>query len=165
MNTSESAFRQQLIAALPALRRYCYALTSHPQNAEDLLQASVERALNRWQQYQVDSHFDRWLYRLCRNYWIDTMRKQKPSETWDEEQDYEQQTLSTEQVHSANAALNKVQAHMQKLNEAMRSVLYLVAVEGRSYQEAADILNVPIGTVMSRLTRARQQLSRSVGDI
>ncbi|MEQ3634249.1 MULTISPECIES: sigma factor-like helix-turn-helix DNA-binding protein [Thalassolituus] len=54
---------------------------------------------------------------------------------------------------------------MQKLNEAMRSVLYLVAVEGRSYQEAADILNVPIGTVMSRLTRARQQLSRSVGDI
>jgi RNA polymerase sigma-70 factor (ECF subfamily) len=61
--------------------------------------------------------------------------------------------------YETHTTLAKVQAHMQQLSEVLRTTLYLVAVEGHSYQEAADIMEVPVGTIMSRLARARQQLS------
>ncbi len=162
MNNRYQGFQQQLIQTLPAMRRYCLALTGQPDNADDLLQATVERALSRWQQYQPDTHFDRWLYRLCRNLWIDTMRREKPSDTFTEEHEQMLTVPDTADQHENLATLQRVQQRMQNLNESLRTVLYLVAVEGRSYQEAADIMDVPIGTVMSRLSRARQQLSKAL---
>lgn len=162
MSTQHHYFQQQLLQTLPAIRRYCLSLTGHPSNADDLLQATVERALSRWQQYQPDTHFDRWLYRLCRNLWIDSMRREKYTDTLTDEHEQLLSGYDTAARHEASATLQRVQERMQQLNESLRTVLYLVAVEGRSYQEAADIMDVPVGTIMSRLSRARQQLSQAL---
>lgn len=163
MNTAHDHFRAQLLQALPALRRYCHALTGHPHNAEDLLQSAVEKALSRWQQYQPDTHFDRWLYRLCRNLWIDMIRRDKPTDVWEDDAGMDPHTVPLEQLHSEQVSLARVQEQMHQLSNALRTVLYLVAVEGRSYQETAELLEIPTGTVMSRLARARQQLSAALG--
>lgn len=157
MNQAHNEFRQALLDVLPRLRKYCYALTNDLHNSEDLLQTAVQRALEKWQQYQPETHFDRWMYRLCRNLWIDTMRKDKPSEELDPENESDhielEDTLITENL------VARVKEKMGELSEGLRIVLYLVAVEGRSYKETAEFLDIPKGTVMSRLARARQQLS------
>lgn len=159
MNIAYDTFSAELLQALPALRRYCYALTGNAANADDLLQSSAEKALSKWQQYETGTHFDRWLYRLCRNLWIDTMRRDKPTEEWQEDAGLDPQSVSFEQEVSQKISLDLVYSHMENLSAGLRTVLYLVAVEGRSYQEASEILDIPTGTVMSRLSRARQQLS------
>ncbi len=163
MNTAHDKFTAQLLQALPPLRRYCYALTGNAANADDLLQSAAEKALSRWQQYEDGTHFDRWLYRLCRNHWIDTMRRDKPTEEWQEDQGLDPQSLPLEQEVGQKVSLELVHKQMSKLSDTLRTVLYLVAVEGRSYQETAEILDIPTGTVMSRLSRARQQLSSAFG--
>jgi RNA polymerase sigma-70 factor (ECF subfamily) len=159
MNTNEQAFREALLTMLPRLRRYCYALTNNQHEADDLLQASVEKALARWQKFEPGSQFDRWMYRLCRNHWIDTMRTRNPAEELDEEHLSPDDQPSTEQQVATEQLLNLARQRMGQLSEGLRMVLYLVAIEGRSYQETADILDIPAGTVMSRLARARSQLS------
>tara|TARA_B110000211_G_scaffold65266_1_gene75164 strand:- start:8242 stop:8814 length:573 start_codon:yes stop_codon:yes gene_type:complete len=180
MNTAYDTFSAELLQAIPALRRYCYALTGNAANADDLLQSSAEKALNRWQQYEAGTHFDRWLYRLCRNLWIDTMRRDKPTEEWLEDESYVsqhgsqhgsqheshnstqttlQESMPLEQEIGQKISLELVYSQMENLSAALRTVLYLVAVEGRSYQEASAILDIPTGTVMSRLSRARLQLN------
>ncbi|MFT4764073.1 MAG: RNA polymerase sigma-70 factor (ECF subfamily) [Oleispira sp.] len=173
MNTAYDTFSAELLQALPALRRYCYALTGNAANADDLLQSSAEKALNRWQKYETGTHFDRWLYRLCRNLWVDAMRRDKFTEELLEDDAFDTQALSTEGLSSQGLSmehdigqkisLDLVYSQMNNLSGALRTVLYLVAVEGRSYQEASEILEIPPGTVMSRLSRARQQLSDAFG--
>lgn len=163
MNTAHDQFTAQLLQALPALRRYCYSLTGNVANADDLLQSAAEKALQRWQQYRPDTHFDRWLYRLCRNLWIDLMRRDKPTEEWLEDEGFDPPSESLEQTVGQKVSLELVNAHMSSLSAGLRTVLYLIAIEGRSYQEAAEILEIPTGTVMSRLSRARQQLSNAFG--
>ncbi|CBL45804.1 putative RpoE6 RNA polymerase sigma factor [gamma proteobacterium HdN1] len=165
MNSAYDRFTQDLLQALPALRRYCYALTGKTADADDLLQSAAEKALKNWQLYQVGTHFDRWLYRLCRNDWIDSMRKDQPTEEWLE--DVDPQSPPLEQEIGQKMGLELVQAELGKLSDALRTVLYLVAVEGRSYKETAELLEIPQGTVMSRLARARAQLSQALnaGDL
>jgi len=159
MKAQEQEFRQQLLDMLPALRRYCYALTSDRHNADDLLQASVEKALQRWEQYQPGTEFSRWMYRLCRNHWIDTMRTDKPTDEFEEDSMAQDATIGPEALAISQTALERLQGRINQLSDGLRMALYLVAVEGRSYQEAADILDVPAGTIMSRIARARQQLA------
>lgn len=158
MNNQEQAFREALLAVLPRLRRYCYVLTNNRHDADDLLQAAAEKALLRWQQFQPGSQFDRWIYRLCRNHWIDTMRTSAPTEELQDEHTDSSSWPSAEQLAETGQLLQQARKRMGLLSENLRMVLYLVAVEGRSYQEAAEILNVPTGTVMSRLARARAQI-------
>ena len=161
MKAQEHEFRQRLLTMLPRLRRYCNALTGDMHSADDLLQSSVEKALRRWQQYQPGTEFERWMYRLCRNHWIDTMRTEKNSDELDDDMMVAGERDNPEHQAMTQAALGQMQTHFNALSEGLRMVLYLVAVEGRSYQEAADILDVPSGTVMSRLARARKHLAEA----
>ena len=161
MKAQETEFRQQLLNMLPKLKRYCYAQTGEKHSADDLMQSSVEKALRRWQQYQPGTEFERWMYRLCRNHWIDTMRTEKISDELNDDIMVASDVEKPEQRALAQAALRHMQIHFNALSEGLRMVLYLVAVEGRSYQEAADILDIPAGTVMSRLARARKQLAEA----
>lgn len=142
---------------LPNIRRFAASLTGNLADADDLLQSTVERVLQKG--LPDDAAVLPWSLRVCRNLWIDELRSKKvrkeasrdPAVIGEQVMDGEQQVLG-------EMTLTEVQDVMRSMPEEHRAVLELVAVEGYSYREAADVLEVPIGTVMSRLARARAAL-------
>lgn len=154
-------FRSELIALLPRLRRFALGLCADPHRADDLVQAACERALSRRAQWQDGTRLDSWMYRIVQNLWIDQLRA--PGRTVDADVQ-EVETVAderdwTEEMH-ARLTLEQVTAALGRLPPPMRAVLMLTCVEDKSYKEAAAILEIPIGTVMSRLARARLELHR-----
>jgi RNA polymerase sigma-70 factor (ECF subfamily) len=149
--------REELIAILPNLRRFGVSLTGNLSDADDLLQSTVERLLERGM--PADAELLPWSFKVCRNLWIDELRARKvrrnaaldPALGADEVFPGEAQVIG-------EIALEEVQTALADMPEEQRSVLELVAVEGYSYKDAAELLEVPIGTVMSRLARARAAL-------
>lgn len=163
MTTPPADFNAALIAAVPRIRQFCYALTGSVNEADDLLQSTLEKALHKWHRFEPGSQIERWLFRICRNHWIDNLRNIRHRGEQVTIDDYEPTTAHGETVATANLTLAKVQTGMLTLSENLREVLYLVGVEGLSYQEVAELLGIPIGTVMSRLARARGQLIENLG--
>jgi RNA polymerase sigma-70 factor (ECF subfamily) len=146
---------------LPRLRRFALGLTADPTQADDLVQAGCERALVRRQQWQPGTRLDSWLFRILQNLWIDQLRGRKHQEQTVEQEEIEQVAdRDFNRSIEAQLSLEQVLKAMQQLTAPMRAVLTLVCVDGRSYKEAAEALEVPIGTVMSRLARARTELHR-----
>ena len=131
-------------------------------DAEDAVQLTCERALGRWQQWHGDGALDHWLIKILVNVWRDELRARKLHAGPDLE------SLPEPEDHEADADekvyLEQVQAAITKLPDGQREVLLLVAGEGFSYQEAAVALGVPIGTIMSRLSRARHTLIARFGN-
>jgi RNA polymerase sigma-70 factor (ECF subfamily) len=158
-----ASFSDQLVAVLPRLRRFARGLTGSAVEADDLVQAACERALSRQQQFQEGTRFDSWMFRIVQTIWIDQIRargvrKEEPDEL-------ELDRLgSDEPVRRAEARLQlaEVRAALSRLPEEQRSALLLVTVEGLSYKEAAEVAGVPIGTIMSRLARARIALQAQI---
>lgn len=149
---------QQLLEHIPALRRYALSLTGSVQDADDLLQSALERALAR----NAPSGEDliKWLFRVCRNLWIDNYRAAKTREAAVHDPQLEEQSVDGSAQTENSMLLEKVSAAMEELHADQRAVLELVAVEGKSYKEVATLLDIPQGTVMSRLARARSNLSK-----
>ena len=147
------------MAGLGGLRKFCYSLTGNPADADDLLQSTVERILDKGMPEDADA--SKWAYRVCRNAWIDEVRardvRQRYPAGHPEEIDYEP---SAEQQASEEREIAAVSAALEQLPEEQRLALTLVAVEGKSYAEAAEILEVPTGTIMSRIARARKNLAK-----
>jgi RNA polymerase sigma-70 factor, ECF subfamily len=149
-----------LPAMLPRLWAFSCRLTRNRIDAEDLLQAACLRALERAHQLQPDTAPLSWMFSIVRSTWLNEVRarkvRQRSSVDWDDS------LLDIEDpnsVASDEALLSlEVVAAVERLPEAQRVVLLLVAVEGLSYAEAAKVLNVPVGTVMSRVSRARQSI-------
>jgi RNA polymerase sigma-70 factor, ECF subfamily len=159
-----SDFRQQLIDLLPRLGRFSRSLTRSREDADDLLQSAVERALTRGHLWDPSSRFDSWMYRLTQNLWIDCQRSALRLGPSVDPADFaavagEDGRDTTEKQFLAN----KVRTAMATLPNEQRLVVALVLVEGLSYKEAAEQLEWPIGTVMSRLARARQAIFNEVG--
>jgi RNA polymerase sigma-70 factor (ECF subfamily) len=153
--------KQALMAELPGLKRFGLSLTGNPADADDLLQLTVERLLERGM--PEDAHPAKWAYRVCRNLWIDEIRAR---EVRSRHQQSEQAADTLQHITPGgedNAQLQEVAKAMAELAEEQRAALTLVAVEGCSYAEAAEILDVPIGTIMSRVARARQALAEKIG--
>jgi len=156
----------ELIALLPRLRRFAYGLTGSLDEGDDLVQSACERALSRLHQWQPGTRLDSWMYRIVQTTWIDRKRSERrrarPVDIDDLKHiaggDLVQET-------EARLHLGKVQRFVDALPPEQRAVLLLVTVEGLSYREAAELLDVPIGTIMSRLARARMALGRSLGTI
>lgn len=147
---------QELLGLLPRLRRFARALTHHEADADDLVQLSIERALKHQEQWQADTHLDRWMYRIVRNAWIDEVRARRRRGAHldvDEMADY----VPGEDGDAVTDALS-VQEAMARLPEDQRTAVSLVLVEGLSYKEAAEVMQVPIGTLTSRLARGREAL-------
>jgi len=160
----EQTFRQQLVALLPRLRRFALSLTGDRAEADDLVQAACERALARYHQYRPGSRLDRWLFAILHHLFIDerrTMRRQKPHLPF-EEGKLLSQAKNTMKKLEARLQLGEVARAMRQMGETERMVLSLVCVEGMSYRDAAEIMQVPVGTVMSRLARARKKLHRLI---
>ena len=152
--------RRELMAELQGLKRFCLALAGSDADADDLLQSTVERVLERG--IPRDAHTARWTYRVCKNLWIDELRARevrvRHANTVAQTSEVIELSPSTEVQSEGERSLRAVMEAMGKLPEEQRMALTLVAVEGRSYAEAAEILEIPIGTIMSRIARARKRL-------
>lgn len=154
-----AGMRAQIGAELPHLRRYARTLAKCPAEADDLVQASVERALTREAQWNPDKGLRPWLFRILHNLYVSSVRSRHR-----ETRVYKLQWQSggVAGSHESYSELNRVRDAMNHLPASHREVILLVAVEGLSYQEAASVMEVPVGTVRSRLSRAREQLRELV---
>lgn len=155
---SEEAVRETILEALPKLRRFALSLAGNPPDADDLLQATVERALTRGAP-EGKLEATKWIFRICRNLWIDELRSRKVRAIATDDPEALGEPAADTETMVSELTLREVAAAMDELPEEQRSVLSLVAVAGKTYREAAEILEVPIGTVMSRLARARAALA------
>lgn len=151
-------FGDQLIAVLPRLRRFARGLTGSLVEADDLVQAACERALARRHQFQEGTRFDSWMFRIVQTIWIDQIRTRKVRK--EETEVAEGRLGSDEPVRRVEArlALDEVRRAVECLPPDQRTALLLVTVDGLSYKEAAEVVQVPVGTIMSRLARARLAL-------
>lgn len=155
---------ERLVAFLPNLRRFAISLCQSRDLADDLVQAACERAIVGAAGFAPDTRFDAWMFKILRNLWIDQLRRRKTAgPQTDIEEAYDLSSpVGAEQVH-ARMDLSDVLAALQKLPEEQREVLVLVCVEDFSYRETSEVLSIPIGTVMSRLARARKNLMELTG--
>lgn len=156
-------FRTELIALMPRLRRFALGLTADAHAADDLVQAACERALTRQAQWQDGTRLDSWMFKITQNLWIDSLRGAKPHDALSPELLETLPGADWQQGFEQGLLLEQVLAAIQQLPVAMRAVLLMCCVEDLSYREAAEALDVPIGTVMSRLARARIALHGLLG--
>jgi RNA polymerase sigma factor (sigma-70 family) len=141
---------------IPGLRRYAWALLRDCEAADDLVQDTLERAISRWNQRR-DGDLRAWLFTIQRNLFINGVRQRKVRGTRVGEEalnDIQAPDMNPE----ALAGLHDVLRGLDALPEEQRSILLLVGVEDLSYEQAAQVLGIPLGTVMSRLSRARAHL-------
>lgn len=162
MSVPVERIREHIVALLPRLRRFARTMTRHAADADDLVQLSIERALLRHEQWRPDSRFESWMFGIMRNAWIDEVRARgRRSEIFAAEEAGENVGEATTE---AQLRLLSVQRAVDSLPEEQRMAVALVLIEGLSYKEAADVLDVPMGTVTSRLARAREALQAALGD-
>jgi RNA polymerase sigma-70 factor (ECF subfamily) len=156
---SSQAFERDLTQLLPRLRRFAHSLSRNPADADDLAQATVERALRSRDHWEPGSRLDSWLYRIMRNLWIDTVRSRGRREAH-EAPENEAQTVGSDPRESIDASLElqRAMAAMDRLPAEQREVVALILIEGFGYREASEMLGLPIGTVSSRLVRGRTAL-------
>lgn len=154
----EARFGDQLIALLPRLRRFARGLTRSPSEADDLVQAACERALARRHQFQEGTRFDSWLFRIVQTIWIDQVRAREVRKEDAEIAEDRQGTDEPVRRVEARLHLAEIRHALARLPPDQRVALLLVTVDGLSYKEAAEVVGVPVGTIMSRLARARVAL-------
>jgi RNA polymerase sigma-70 factor, ECF subfamily len=157
----DAAFGRELVAALPKLRRFAFGLAGSIDEGDDLVQAACEQALARRDQYEPGTRLVNWMYRIVQRVWIDRFRRREPRMVdLLTLADFPGDALEAE----SRPVLAKVRLAIAGLPPDQRTVLLLVSVEGVAYREAAEILGLPIDTVMSGLARARLALSRVLED-
>lgn len=162
MNPPVRSLHQEIAALLPRLRRFARSITRNLEDADDLVQLSIERALIHSDQWQAGSRLDTWIYRIMKNAWIDEVRSRIRRD----------KVLAPEASGalvgdtSATAIDHRlaVQQAMARLSDDQQLVVALVLVDGMSYKEAAEVLEIPIGTLTSRLARARDALQLLLTD-
>lgn len=162
MMQRESTFKQELVCLLPRLRRFGLSLTGTADACDDLLQATCERVLTRYHQWQPGTRLDSWTFTIMHSIWLNELRSQsirRGAGFVDPESSLFDKPNADAQIY-----LKQVQHAVAALPEAQRVALLLVCVEGYSYREAADIVSVPVGTIMSRLARARLALVEQLDD-
>lgn len=157
----EPEFRQELVALLPRLRRFARALAGGRDAAEDLLQAAVERALVRSESFDVGRRLDSWMFKLMQNLWFD-MRRSSAFEPLYTSESQETRGEDGRDVVESREDLRLAREAFDALPVEQRSVMSLVVLDGMSYADAAEALDVPIGTIMSRLARARASVAAHV---
>lgn len=157
MLKKDALFKSELVKLLPRLYRYARVLTPSRFDADDLLQMTCERALTRWHQFNLGSPMDRWAFTIMSSVWKNELR----SRAIRQGQGFvslESDELAITDHAEGNIFLAEVLKGVMALPENQRETMLLVYVEGYSYQQAADIIGTPVGTVMSRLARARLAL-------
>lgn len=156
MTVSVDQVREWIIGLLPRLRRFARTITRNHDDADDLVQIALERALQRYEQWRPDSRFESWMFGIVRNAWIDEVRaRQRRNRVLAPEEEGEHVGGGTGE---SQAEVLSIHAAMAALPEEQRMAVALVLIEGLSYKEAAEALVIPIGTLTSRLARGREAL-------
>jgi RNA polymerase sigma factor (sigma-70 family) len=157
-------FDAGIAAMMPRLKRFAHALNRAPADADDLVQTAVERALKARDQWQAGTRLDSWLFRIVRNAWIDTARSRaRAAQTFVAEEAGAQVGVDGRPGIEARIELGQVMRAMDRLPDEQREAVALVLIEGLAYREAAELLEIPIGTLTSRLVRGRQALLEMMG--
>jgi RNA polymerase sigma-70 factor (ECF subfamily) len=159
--TPDETTRQALIALIPRLRRFARVLTGNLADADDVVQACLEKAMLNLDQWQPGTRLDAWVFRIARNTWVDDRRRAHNRKAHDDIG--EMIDLAGDDGVAITEASNEarmVRAAVDALPPEQRDVVALVMLEELSYREAADMLGLPIGTVMSRLSRAKAALAK-----
>jgi RNA polymerase sigma-70 factor (ECF subfamily) len=155
--------RQELVALLPRLRRFASGLGGWEESPDDLVQSACERALARLDQFEPGTRLDSWMFRIIQTIWLDGRRRAQHRRTQDMEMTGDTPNAVSENANPSaetQVTLETVRKEIARLPDDQRIVLLLVCVEGLTYKETSDALGVPVGTVMSRLARARFALVR-----
>ncbi len=155
--------QKQIVALIPKLRRYARALTQDKESADDLVQDALERALTRIELWKRGTDMRAWLFTIMHNVYVNSVKKNSrgglhiPIDGTMEELSYSDSQIGSIELNECLKALNALPLEQ-------REIIVLVAVEGLSYSQVATVVDVPVGTVMSRLSRARKAIRTLVGD-
>ncbi|MCO5159780.1 MAG: RNA polymerase sigma factor [Mesorhizobium sp.] len=156
--------RGAILAELPRLRRYARALVRDRDVADDLVQDCIEKALTRMEGWQNGDNPRRWLFTIMHHLFVDQLRRTKRRGASVSYEDATGAALATEPSQFDSIAAREVLQALQAIAPDRRSALVLVAVEGLTYAEAATVLGIPAGTVMSRIARGREELRKELED-
>jgi RNA polymerase sigma-70 factor (ECF subfamily) len=161
MSPAPGEIRDQIVELLPRLRRFARSLSRNPHDADDLVQLVVERAWRHLDQLEPGASLGSWMYGIMKNAWIDACRtRARRAEVALPDDSGEHPAVPPV---DADAGLWAVSAAMNELPEEQRLAVALVLVEGMSYREAAALLDIPMGTLTSRLARGRAALAAALG--
>lgn len=163
-NSLDALVREALTQNLKGIWRFAFSLSGNPETANDLVQATCVRALERSHQVTSDHRLDAWLMTICRSIWLNDLRAQRIRQTQSLSHAPDAALLDPRADTETNFFASEVFTKVMQLPEAQRATVMLVFVQGYAYREAADILDVPIGTVMSRLSAARGKLKHLMND-
>lgn len=155
--------RMLLLAEIPHLRRYARVLAGDAQAEEDLVQSCLERALAKLHLWRRDLPMRPWLLAIMHNLYVGSVRRRFHGPVFEPLSDFDHPTQPADQDVHLNT--RRVLAAIDRLSEDQRLAVQLVAVEELTYKEAAEVLGVPIGTLMSRLHRGRERLRDLLGMI
>ena len=162
MTLTATSLPAQIAALLPRLRRFARTITFNRDDADDLVQLAVERALNRSAQWEAGTRLDSWIFRIMKNAWIDEVRSRiRRDAVFAPEEAGEHVGDDFAEAHQQRMAIQKA---ISLLSEDHRIVIGLVLVDGLPYKEAAEVLELPMGTLTSRLARAREALQGLLSD-
>ena len=157
IETREITMNESFENIIPMLRRFAYSLTGSNADADDLVQATFEKILTKG--LPDDVEILKWAFKVCRNVWIDEYRSRKVRQNATQAPELQEQAVAEQQKqYESKELLTSVNSAMKTLPHDQRSILSLVALQGMAYKDVAAILEIPIGTVMSRLSRARNSL-------
>ncbi|GAA0859903.1 RNA polymerase sigma factor [Aliiglaciecola litoralis] len=146
---------------IPMLRRFAYSLTGSQADADDLVQTTFEKILSKGVPDGVETV--KWAFKVCRNVWIDEYRSRKVRQNATQSPELQEQVEPDQHhQHESQELLGQVNAAMDTLPNEQRSILSLVALQGMSYKDVAATMDIPVGTVMSKLSRARSALLNMV---
>lgn len=157
----------QMIRLLPRMRAFARSLTRSADAADDLVQQACEKALRNLGQFQPGTRLDVWLLRILRNAWIDSCRARRPTVALDDLAEAGAGIMGEDGRRTVEARLHMsdVERAMAGLPQEQQEVLSAVCIAGLGYREAAELLGLPQGTVMSRLSRARQALHQALNPV
>jgi RNA polymerase sigma-70 factor (ECF subfamily) len=157
-------FRADLTSEIPYLRRFARALTGDPALADDLVQDCIERALVKSHLYDATRPLRAWLYAVLRNIHVSGLRRERRAGIVKTVDDLTDPEVALKPSQEGETLFLQVTAALDRLPDQQREVVVLVALEDMSYRDVAEITGVPVGTVMSRLSRARSALRELIGD-